>query len=59
VVTPKAFPLQIDKSTKLPFDGEDWLFEIKHDGFRVVAFRQDGRTTLLTATAMTSVAATD
>ena len=30
-----------------PFDGEDWLFEIKHDGFRaygeVVCLDEQGR----------------
>jgi hypothetical protein len=25
-----------------PFDHADWLFEIKHDGFRTVAFIEDG-----------------
>ena len=47
-VRTRAIPLQIVKSTKLPFDGDDWLFEIKHDGFPVVALGQDSRTTLLT-----------
>ena len=27
-----------------PFDGDDWLFEIKHDGFRVLAIH-DGAST--------------
>ena len=27
-----TFPPQIVKSTPLPFGGDEWLFEIKHDG---------------------------
>jgi ATP-dependent DNA ligase len=29
-----------------PFDGADWIFESKHDGFRVVAIRDSGSTRL-------------
>ena len=36
------FPLQIVKRVKEPFDGDGWLFEIKHDGFRVLAVRDGG-----------------
>ena len=25
-----------------PFDHDDWLFEIKHDGFRALAFIENG-----------------
>jgi ATP-dependent DNA ligase len=39
---PAQFPLQIVKLVSKPFDGEDWLFEIKHDGFRMVAIRSSG-----------------
>jgi len=38
------FPLQIVKRIKEPFDSNDWLFEIKHDGFRVLAIRDGGST---------------
>jgi bifunctional non-homologous end joining protein LigD len=38
----RNFPLQVVKRIKEPFDGLDWLFEIKHDGFRVLAIC-DGR----------------
>lgn len=31
------------QSRTTPFDGEDWLFEIKYDGFRAMAYIQDGR----------------
>jgi bifunctional non-homologous end joining protein LigD len=30
-------------SQKEPFDHPDWLFEIKHDGFRALAVIEDGR----------------
>ena len=30
-------------STETPFDGEDWLFEIKWDGYRAVSFIENGR----------------
>ena len=40
------FPLQIVKRVKEPFDGDGWLFEIKHDGFRVLAIRNGGSTRL-------------
>ena len=26
-----------------PFDGSEWLFEIKHDGFRALAYLGSGR----------------
>ncbi len=26
-----------------PFDGPDWLFEIKWDGYRAVAFLENGK----------------
>lgn len=42
------FPLQIVKLARKPFDGGDWLFEIKHDGFRVMAIRDRGPTRLFT-----------
>jgi hypothetical protein len=36
------FPLQIVKLARKPFDGGDWLYEIKHDGFRLMAIRDRG-----------------
>jgi bifunctional non-homologous end joining protein LigD len=40
--------LQIVKRARSPFDGDDWLFEIKHDGFRVLAIRDGGTARLFT-----------
>ncbi len=42
------FPLQIVKLVPKPFDGDDWLFEIKHDWFRVLAIRDGASTRLYT-----------
>ncbi|MDB5108380.1 MAG: hypothetical protein JWM69_1321 [Candidatus Binatus sp.] len=42
MLSPAQFPLQIVKLMKAPFDSEDWLFEIKYDGFRTVAIREGG-----------------
>jgi len=25
-----------------PFDHQDWIFELKHDGFRALAYIEDG-----------------
>ena len=30
MLAPAQFPLQIVKLVPKPFDGDDWLFEIKH-----------------------------
>ena len=38
-LAPAQFPLQIVKLVPKPFDGDDWLFKIKHDGFRILAIR--------------------
>jgi bifunctional non-homologous end joining protein LigD len=35
-----AFPLQLAKLGGDPFDGEEWLFEIKYDGVRALALRE-------------------
>jgi bifunctional non-homologous end joining protein LigD len=43
----RNFPLQIVKRARSAFDGDDWLFEIKHDGFRVLAIRDSRGTTRL------------
>jgi hypothetical protein len=34
MLSPAQFPLQIVRLVPKPFDGDDWLFEMKHDGFR-------------------------
>jgi len=31
----------------LPFDHPEWIFELKYDGFRSLAFIQNGRTQLI------------
>ena len=48
VLAPAQFPLQIVKLVPKPFDGDDWLFEIKHDGFRMVAIRDGASIRLFT-----------
>ena len=35
------------ESVDKPFDGEDWLFEIKWDGYRAVAFIENGKVRLV------------
>ncbi len=45
---PYQFPPQIVKRARKPFDGGDWLCEIKHDGFRGMAIRDGGPTRLFT-----------
>ena len=34
----RGFQLQIVKRAPRPFDGDDWLFEIKHDEFEPALF---------------------
>src|SRR6266436_4839135 len=34
---PKAFPLALAKLVEHPFDGAEWLFELKYDGVRALA----------------------
>jgi bifunctional non-homologous end joining protein LigD len=48
VLWPNEFPIQIVKRCRQPFDGDHWLFEIKHDGFRALAIRDGGPTRLYT-----------
>jgi hypothetical protein len=40
VLHPRRFPLQVVKRVPAPFNSADWLFEVKHDGFRVLAIRE-------------------
>ena len=54
MLTPRKFPLQIVKRVPSSFDGEAWLFEIKHDGFLVLAIRDDGPPHLYTQKGMIS-----
>src|SRR5262249_53188216 len=42
------FPLQIAKRISSAFDSDEWLFEIKHDGFRVLPIRDGGSARLYT-----------
>jgi ATP-dependent DNA ligase len=39
VLDPRKFPLQVVKRAPSAFDNAEWLFEIKHDSFRVLAIR--------------------
>ena len=48
MLSPAQFPLQIVKLASKPFDSDDWLFEIKHDRFRMVAIRDGASTRLYT-----------
>ena len=50
MLAPAQFPLQIVKLVPKPFDGDDWLFETKHDGFRIVGIRDGGCKPALDAT---------
>jgi bifunctional non-homologous end joining protein LigD len=42
----KIHPM-LAESVNDPFDGEDWLFEIKWDGYRAVAFIENGKVRLV------------
>jgi bifunctional non-homologous end joining protein LigD len=44
---PAAIHPMLAESINNPFDGEDWLFEIKWDGYRAVAFIKDGNVRLV------------
>jgi bifunctional non-homologous end joining protein LigD len=43
---PRIAPLKLTRR-KEPFDHPDWLFELKHDGFRAVAYISDGKCWLI------------
>jgi bifunctional non-homologous end joining protein LigD len=45
-VLPSVTPAKLTKSLA-PFDDPDWLFELKHDGFRSLAYVEDGRCRLV------------
>ena len=38
---PRIRPMVLSRRAA-PFDHPDWLFELKHDGFRAVAYVADG-----------------
>jgi bifunctional non-homologous end joining protein LigD len=44
---PAAIYPMLATSIELPFDGRDWLFEIKWDGYRAIAFIEDGKVRLV------------
>lgn len=44
---PAAIHPMLAESIEKPFDGADWLFEIKWDGYRAVAFINDGNIRLV------------
>ncbi len=45
-LTADSFPLSLAKTSEEPFDGEDWLFELKYDGVRTLAIRDGNRVAL-------------
>jgi len=44
---PAAIHPMLAESVEKPFDGEEWLFEIKWDGYRAIAFIADGKVRLV------------
>jgi len=46
-VTPRAADLMLAETAERPPGGPGWLFELKYDGFRMLAGRADGKTKLL------------
>lgn len=44
---PKGIKPMLAVLTNEPFDDEDWMFEIKWDGYRSLAFVQDGKVELM------------
>lgn len=43
---PRIAPINPARITQ-PFDHPDWIFELKHDGFRAVAYIEDGTCQLI------------
>ena len=43
---PKIAPLTLTRLRK-PFDHPEWIFELKHDGFRGMAYVSDGQCQLV------------
>jgi bifunctional non-homologous end joining protein LigD len=44
---PTTIHPMLAESIEDPFDGEDWLFEIKWDGYRAIAFIENGKVRLV------------
>jgi bifunctional non-homologous end joining protein LigD len=44
---PTAIHPMLAESVEKPFDGKEWLFEIKWDGYRAIAFISDGKVRLV------------
>lgn len=47
---PAAIHPMLAESTDKPFDNPDWLFEIKWDGYRAIAFIENGKLRLVSRT---------
>ncbi|MBX5481223.1 MAG: DNA ligase D [Myxococcaceae bacterium] len=45
-VDPRTVELMLAETADAPFSRPGWLFELKYDGFRMVAAREDGKATL-------------
>src|SRR5579864_865052 len=43
---PKLRPMRLQQLAK-PFDSPDWVFELKHDGFRCLAYIENGKCRLI------------
>lgn len=48
--TPSAIHPMLATPVEKPFDGDEWLFEIKWDGYRAVSFIEDGAVRLISRT---------
>jgi bifunctional non-homologous end joining protein LigD len=46
-VMPAAIHPMLAEAVEKPFDGAEWLFEIKWDGYRAIAFIADGKVRLM------------
>src|SRR5450755_3211526 len=46
IVLPPIIPAKLARSLE-PFDDKDWLFELKHDGFRSLAYLENGQCRLV------------
>ena len=44
---PAAIHPMLAESIAQPFDGAEWLFEIKWDGYRAIAFIENGKVRLV------------
>ena len=47
IIDPDDYKVMLSNVREEPFDNEDWVFEIKHDGYRALAFVQDGEVELI------------